>query len=90
MAWYAVYAGLFVLALYTLFRTWVLRLDWTLADRWRTTALVVACLCSLLVASDVVGLSLPGRTKLGVAGVGALAAVAFLFLQFGDPTRPLP
>lgn len=87
VVWYAVYGALFLLALYTLFRTWVVRLDWTPTDRWRTTALVVACLCSLLLVSELVGLSLPGSTEIGVAGVGVLAAAVFLLLQFDGRRR---
>jgi hypothetical protein len=88
--WAVVYLALGLVTLLTLFRAWVVRGDWSAGDRWRTTALVVACLCALVATSDLVGLRTATATRIGIAGLGVVAAAAFLVLQFGDRRRTLP
>jgi hypothetical protein len=87
--WAVGYLALGLVALLTLFRAWVVRGDWSAGDRWRTTALVVACLCALIATGDLAGLRVAPTTRIGVAGLGAVAAAAFVVLQFDDRRRTL-
>jgi hypothetical protein len=87
--WIGVYLVLGSVALLTLFRAWVVRGDWTQTDRWRTTALVVACVCTLLHTSDLAGVEMAQSAEFGVVGLGVLAAVAFCCLQFTERVRPV-